>query len=126
MSINKFNINNLSKTLKLLRIYNFYKNGDVAEILGVSPSYITLLEKSTRKVGLEILSKFADIFNMTVPQLVRVHEKLCDTDMNTDIPVEELITNGFFNVLTGILADVSKELGKPIVRREMPALYGVR
>ena len=126
MSKRNFNPDNISKTLKLLRIYNFYRNGDMAETLNVSPSYITLLEKSTRKVGLEIMCKFADTFNMTVPQLLRIHEKLCDTDMNTDIPIEELIANGFFNVLTNIITDVSNEFGEPIIRREMPVMYGIK
>ena len=126
MSKNKFNPYNINKTLKLLRIYNFYRNGDMAELLKISPSYVTLLEKSTRKVGLEIMCKFADTFNMTVPQLLRIHEKLCDTDMNTDIPIEELIANGFFNVLTNIITDVSNEFGEPIIRREMPVMYGIK
>lgn len=126
MSKNKFNPYNINKTLKLLRIYNFYRNGDMAELLKVSPSYVTLLEKSTRKIGLSLLSKFAVILNMSVSQLVRIHEKLCDTDMNTDIPVEELIANGFFNVLTNIITDVSNEFGEPIIRREMPVMYGIK
>ncbi len=66
--------------LKLLRRYQGLNQSDLARKLGVSRSYISELESGNRTPSLDLLSRYADIFNIPVSSLVFFAEALQDKE----------------------------------------------
>ena len=68
------------QALKLLRRFQGLNQSVLAEKLGVSRSYISELESGNRTPSLDLLNRYADIFNIPVSSLVFFAESLEDKD----------------------------------------------
>jgi len=68
------------QALKLLRRYQGLNQSALAKKLGVSRSYISELESGNRTPSLDLLSRYADIFNIPVSSLVFFAEALQDKE----------------------------------------------
>lgn len=66
------------QALKLLRRYQGLNQSALAKKLGVSRSYISELESGNRTPSLDLLSRYADLFNIPVSSLVFFAEALQD------------------------------------------------
>ena len=56
----------IGKTIRLLRFARDLSQGTLARELGVSPGYLSLVEKDKREPSLGFLKKVASYFNMPV------------------------------------------------------------
>lgn len=68
------------QALKLLRRYQGLNQESLAEKLGVSRSYISELESGNRTPSLDLLGRYADVFNIPISSLVFFAEALQDQE----------------------------------------------
>ena len=68
----------MGEALRLLRIFNGYKSKQLADMLGLSQSYVSELENNKKQPTLEILDKYAKVFNMRKSTLMLFAESLDD------------------------------------------------
>lgn len=53
----------MSDGLRLLRVYSDMKSNELAIILGISKSYLSEIEKGSKRVTLELLKRYAIVFD---------------------------------------------------------------
>lgn len=68
------------QALHLLRRYQGLNQSALAAKLGVSRSYISELESGNRTPSLDLISRYAEVFNIPVSSLVFFAEALQDRD----------------------------------------------
>ena len=52
----------MNEALRLLRVYHVMKASELARELGISGSYLSEIEKGKRKVSLELLKRYSQVF----------------------------------------------------------------
>ncbi|MFI3300740.1 MAG: helix-turn-helix transcriptional regulator [Candidatus Gastranaerophilales bacterium] len=95
----------LNEALRLIRVFHDKKIKDLAEELEVSSGYVTDIEKSNKKPSMDIIEKYAKVFNTTPSTLLFFSEEL---DKNKG-PYKTAIRNKML-ILLQALED--KALGK--------------
>lgn len=68
-------IDNLSLTLKMLRTLYGRTAKDLAQALGISPSYLSEIENGKRKPTLEVLAGYSKEFNIAISSLMIMSEE---------------------------------------------------
>ncbi len=53
----------IGKALRLLRVYHDFKSGELAKIIEISPSYLSEIENGKKQPSLDIISRYAKVFN---------------------------------------------------------------
>lgn len=66
----------IGEALRLLRIFNGYKSAELAQKLGISQSYVSEIENSKKQPTMEILDKYANVFDMKKSTLLLFAESL--------------------------------------------------
>ncbi len=66
----------LSEALRLLRVFHDMKQGELAERLELSKSYISEIENGNRTPSLEVIEKYADFFSVPVSSIMFFSEQL--------------------------------------------------
>ena len=66
----------IGEALRLLRIFNGYKSAELAEMLEISQSYVSEIENNKKQPSMEILDKYASIFDMKKSTLLLFAESL--------------------------------------------------
>jgi len=66
----------MNKALRLLRVYHNLKQKDLAEKLGLSPSYVCEIESGTKQVTMETLQKYSDAFNVPTSSILYFAEHM--------------------------------------------------
>lgn len=66
----------MGEALRLLRIFNGYKSAQLAELLGLSQSYISELENNKKQPTLDVLDRYAKLLNMKKSTLMMFAESL--------------------------------------------------
>lgn len=66
----------MGEALRLLRIFNGYKSAELAEMLGISQSYVSELENNKKQPTMEVLDKYAKVFGMKKSTLFLFAESL--------------------------------------------------
>lgn len=70
----------MGEALKLLRIFNGYKSAELANMLGLSQSYISELENDKKQPTIDVLDRYASVFNMKKSTLMLFVESLESDD----------------------------------------------
>ncbi len=60
---------NIGQAIKILRLKEGFTQHDFAESIGITQSYLSLIEKAHKKPSLEVLQQIADILNTPLPVL---------------------------------------------------------
>ena len=60
----------LGEALRLIRVYHDMKQKDAAELIGVSTSYLSEIEKGRKVPTLEIIQRYADAFGLPVSSIM--------------------------------------------------------
>lgn len=68
----------IGEALRLLRIFNGYKSVELAQKLEISQSYVSEIENNKKQPTMEILDKYAAIFDMKKSTLLLFAESLED------------------------------------------------
>ncbi len=100
------------QALKLLRRYQGLNQSALAKKLSVSRSYISELESGNRTPSLDLLSRYADVFNIPVSSLVFFAEALEDKE-NLSSRLEKakgVIAKKIIALLTVLDVDSEEEL----------------
>ena len=66
----------LGEALRLVRVFHDCKLGEFAAAIGMSPSYISEVEKGKKTPSMETLEKYAEYFDTTVSALMFFSEQL--------------------------------------------------
>lgn len=75
----------IGEALRLLRIFNGYKSAELAEKLGISQSYVSEIENNKKQPTMDILDKYAGVFEMKKSTLLLFAESLeNDVEMQND------------------------------------------
>lgn len=74
----------MGEALRLLRIFNGYKSAELAEMLGLSQSYVSELENNKKQPTMDVLDKYAKVFDMKKSTLLLFAESLESDSANMD------------------------------------------
>ena len=72
----------LGETLKRLRGIYGYSAQELSECLGISKSYLSEIENGKKKVSIELIQKYADLFGLRPSTLLRFSEDYEDAYNN--------------------------------------------
>lgn len=68
----------LGETLRRLRGIYGYSAIEMSELLGISNSYLSELERGKKKASLDLLDRYANVFGIRTSTLLRFSEKYED------------------------------------------------
>ena len=74
----------MGEALRLLRIFNGYKSAELAEKLELSQSYVSELENGKKQPTMEVLDKYAKVFEMKKSTLMLFAESLEGEEIKND------------------------------------------
>lgn len=74
----------MGETLRLLRIFNGYKSAELAKKLELSQSYVSELENGKKQPTIEVLDKYAKVFEMKKSTLMLFAESLEGEEIKND------------------------------------------
>lgn len=72
----------LGNTLKRLRGIYGYSAKEMSELLGISSSYLSEIENGKKKVSMDLLERYSELFGLRVSTLVRFSEDYEDAELN--------------------------------------------
>ena len=72
----------LGNTLKRLRGIYGYSAKEMSELLGISSSYLSEIENGKKKVSMDLLDRYSELFSLRVSTLVRFSEDYEDAELN--------------------------------------------
>ncbi len=72
----------LGNTLKRLRGIYGYSAKEMSELLGISSSYLSEIENGKKKVSMNLLDRYSELFGLRVSTLVRFSEDYEDAELN--------------------------------------------
>lgn len=72
----------LGNTLKRLRSIYGYSAKEMSELLGISSSYLSEIENGKKKVSMDLLDRYSELFGLRVSTLVRFSEDYEDAELN--------------------------------------------
>jgi transcriptional regulator with XRE-family HTH domain len=68
----------INDALRLVRLYAGYSQAELADIIGLSQSMISEVERGVKPVSLDILQRYCDSLNIRMSQLLFFAEELED------------------------------------------------
>ena len=74
----------MGEALRLLRIFNGYKSAELAKKLELSQSYVSELENVKKQPTMEVLDKYAKVFEMKKSTLMLFAESLEGEEIKND------------------------------------------
>ena len=74
----------MGEALRLLRIFNGYKSAELAKKLELSQSYVSDLENGKKQPTIEVLDKYAKVFEMKKSTLMLFAESLEGEEIKND------------------------------------------
>lgn len=66
----------LNEALKQIRLFHQIKQVELAKELGISKSYISEIESSTKPVSMDMLEKYAEYFSVPASSLMMFSENM--------------------------------------------------
>ncbi len=73
-------VDNLSKALRLMRVFHDLTQKELAEKIGISKSYISEIESRKKKPNIYLLNCYSEVFNVPMSSIVFFAEQL-DSDV---------------------------------------------
>lgn len=74
----------MGEALRLLRIFNGYKSAELAKKLELSQSYVSELENGKKQPTMEVLDKYAKVFELKKSTLMLFAESLEGEEIKND------------------------------------------
>ena len=66
----------LNEALKLIRLFYEKTQGELAAELGISVSYLSELEAGNRRINLDLITKYSEVFDIPASSLLLFSEQL--------------------------------------------------
>lgn len=89
----------INKAIKLFRQYNKMTQSEVADHLFISKSYISEIESGKKTVNMDLLEKFASLYDMPVSSLVFFSESLSSPESQVPKKFRNFVSDKVLNVL---------------------------
>ena len=84
----------MGEALRLLRIFNGYKSAELAKKLELSQSYVSELENGKKQPTMEVLDKYAKVFEMKKSTLMLFAESLEGEEIkNDEVGIQRMLQN---------------------------------
>lgn len=74
----------MGEALRLLRIFNGYKSAELAQLLNLSQSYVSELENGKKQPTMDVLDRYAKVFEMKKSTLLLFAESLENDEVKSD------------------------------------------
>jgi transcriptional regulator with XRE-family HTH domain len=87
------------KGLRLIRIFHGLKLNELAKKLDISPSYLSEIERGIKKPTLEVIQKYAEIFDTKPSSIMFFCENLDAKNMHKDYATMRNFLFKFLNAL---------------------------
>ncbi|MCC8157840.1 MAG: helix-turn-helix transcriptional regulator [Phascolarctobacterium sp.] len=92
----------IGEMLKKTRLIYGFKAGEISELLGISKSYLSEIENDKKKPSLDLLKKYAEIYDIKLSSLILLSESLEEAKKagKNTVFIQKLlinIINGFYN-----------------------------
>jgi transcriptional regulator with XRE-family HTH domain len=71
----------IGEAMRLIRVIEGIKAITMAKELGISPSYLSLIENNKKRPSIELIEKFAEVIGVRPSQVMFFYEEL-DNDSN--------------------------------------------
>lgn len=93
----------IGEMLQKTRLIYGFRAGEMSELLGISKSYLSEIENNKKKPSLDILKKYADIYDIKLSSLILLSESLEDAEKSgkSAVFIRKLLIsliNGFYNI----------------------------
>jgi transcriptional regulator with XRE-family HTH domain len=88
----------INEALRLFRVFHDLKLIEMADKLGISPSYLSEIEKGKKEPSLKLLDKYSEIFKIPTSSILSFSEKLEHNQKG----IKAKIAKGFVNFLENI------------------------
>lgn len=72
----------MGEALRMLRVFNDMKSGQLAQELGISASYLSEIETGKKNPSLDVIQKYADFFETTPSAIFAMSEGLGQNPKN--------------------------------------------
>ena len=69
----------LNEALRLIRVYHDLRQTEMADKLGISKSYLSELEKGSKRASLDLVEKYANHFQIPVSSIMFFSENINNT-----------------------------------------------
>lgn len=102
----------LNRALKIVREVHRMKQGELANSLGISKSYLSELERGEKKVSLDVLNKYASTFDVPASTFLSFMEALEGESETRRARAEKLLSVLSWTVENESAADEEKQLCK--------------
>ena len=66
----------LGEALRLLRVFNDMKANELSVLLGISPNYLSEIEKGKKKPSLDVIKKYGNVFKIKPSAILFFSEEL--------------------------------------------------
>ena len=86
----------IGEALRLIRVIEGIKANNMAKELGISPSYLSLIENGKKRPSVELIEKFADVIGVRASQIMFFYEELNSPDEAVNSNVLSKITRPLF------------------------------
>lgn len=83
----------MGEALRLLRIFNGYKSAELAKKLEISQSYVSEIENNRKQPTMDVLDKYANVFEMKKSTLLLFAESL-EGEMTTKDKKQQVAVAG--------------------------------
>ncbi|MEG2243660.1 MAG: helix-turn-helix transcriptional regulator, partial [Muribaculaceae bacterium] len=99
----------IGDTLKRMRIIYDYKAKDMSALLNISPSYLSEIENNKKSPSLDLLKRYADIFEVKVSSLMLLAEQMEENPQGNQ-GVKKMMLN-FVKIMSDIkMSDENEEI----------------
>lgn len=86
-------------SLKRLRLIYGYKAKELSKLLEITPGYLSEIENNKKNPSLDLLSKYSEVFDIKLSQLIKLSEDLNDeTDNKQDL--EQKLVKKWINFMS--------------------------
>ncbi len=90
--------NSISNNIKLFREKEGYSQEDIAKYLGMKRELISYYETGSRKVPLDVLEKLADLFCVTLSDLLEKNSEISISNASLAFRANELLPDDLENI----------------------------
>lgn len=96
----------LGKRIKELRISYNYKNAEFANLLEITPVFLSYIENGSRNPSLVLLEKICDVLGITLSDFFNVEDNNISPELNTLLNNAKELTPEKLKLLNAIIDNI--------------------
>lgn len=72
----------LNEALRLIRVFHDMKSNELANLLGISPAYLSEIETGKKKPSIQLINRYAEVFHTSPSVILFFAEDLENNNSN--------------------------------------------